>query len=432
MLELSRNYIFKVKSGIVASLFFLCTPLFFVFSVFLRFKSGYISQKDDFKNVLIIYTESLGDFIMFTSALRVYKKEFEKSNKRLFLMINEQNKIKGFFSEETIFYFNEAIWKNPIKIFKFIKNNYRKFDVIVNANTNQYASRAVHFFVLFLGAQKTIKLSGENFLDYFKNQRSFIENAFIGFVNRMYTDIVHSSSSAIQKDKITHVISYHKDLLEYVFETTFFQIIPSFDDYVPSISKPFLDKFDKLLDNERFVIFVCGAGQQYREWPFDRFLILADYLKQRGVKSVFVGTKKESAFFSPLLPKEDFFINLIGQLSLNELLFLISQSLLVIGNETGPIHAAIALRKPSICILGGGHFGRCSLYGYEDINIWVYKKTSCYLDNWMCGIENNLAPCINIINVELVKEKLDNLLRYVLLNKNIPRAAFKIYYESSN
>jgi hypothetical protein len=76
-----------------------------------------------------------------------------------------------------------------------------------------------------------------------------------------------------------------------------------------------------------------------------------------------------------------------GRLTLGELLALLSQAACVVTNDTGPMHMAIALRRPTVCL-----FGPCSPdhYGVEQPGVEIlYHRVFCS----PCVHEVDQPPC---------------------------------------
>ena len=46
----------------------------------------------------------------------------------------------------------------------------------------------------------------------------------------------------------------------------------------------------------------------------------------------------------------------------------------ILGVKQVPLHIAVAAGTPTVCLMGGGHFGRFFPYGDIDKNRIVYKK----------------------------------------------------------
>ena len=109
--------------------------------------------------------------------------------------------------------------------------------------------------------------------------------------------------------------------------------------------------------------------------------------------------------------------NYTGQTTLSELTRLLVKSQILIGNETGTAHIANAVGTPTICILGGGHFGRFAPYpelsGKTSRLKVVYHKMPCYGCDWKCVYhikEGEPAPCISNISVDAVWNEVKLLL----------------------
>ncbi len=93
----------------------------------------------------------------------------------------------------------------------------------------------------------------------------------------------------------------------------------------------------------RFALLVPGASaaRPEKKWPAERFLELAGKLDP---EIVWVGAKGEA------LPFDVPGLNLIGRTSLLELAAIISRAGFAIGNDTGPMHLAAALKVPSVVL----------------------------------------------------------------------------------
>jgi ADP-heptose:LPS heptosyltransferase len=106
-------------------------------------------------------------------------------------------------------------------------------------------------------------------------------------------------------------------------------------------------------------------------------------------------------------------INLAGKSSLSELVEIIRMAELLVGNETSAIHISSAVGTPSICLLGGGHFGRFVPYEFDDGQSGVapvpaFHKMDCFGCNWQCTqryAPGDAVPCIAGIEVEQVLAK---------------------------
>jgi ADP-heptose:LPS heptosyltransferase len=94
-------------------------------------------------------------------------------------------------------------------------------------------------------------------------------------------------------------------------------------------------------------------------------------------KIYLIGNKQESNYVSEIYTSfqtNEFVVNTAGNLNLNELVALLKQATLIITNDTGPLHLALALRKSTI-----GLFGPCSpeQYGQMETCLPVYQNVYC-------------------------------------------------------
>ena len=103
-----------------------------------------------------------------------------------------------------------------------------------------------------------------------------------------------------------------------------------------------------------------------------------------------------------------------------ELAGLLSQSRLTISNDTGVVYLSSAVGTSSVCIVGGGHFGRFVPYpdlpGQTNNLKPVYHKMPCFGCNWVCVFpvkKGEPTPCIENISVDAVWETV----RPLLINK---------------
>ncbi len=165
---------------------------------------------------------------------------------------------------------------------------------------------------------------------------------------------------------------------------------------------------------EPYMVFVPGAGTDKRMWPVQRFAETARRLHQEtGLRLVICGSKSETELAETLgtssrVPSP---IILAGRTSVPDLVDIIHRASLVIANDSSAIHIAAATETPSVCVLGGGHFGRFLPYPSGSTNVepeTVYARMECFGCNWQCTQPYNGVgpfPCIDAISVDGVMDK---------------------------
>jgi heptosyltransferase III len=74
------------------------------------------------------------------------------------------------------------------------------------------------------------------------------------------------------------------------------------------------------------------------EWPVEKYMSLATQLAESGRTVCFTGTEQEGIQFRHLVPVHDRIIDSTGKLSLEQLIYFISQSNALVACSTGPYH----------------------------------------------------------------------------------------------
>jgi heptosyltransferase-2 len=135
-------------------------------------------------------------------------------------------------------------------------------------------------------------------------------------------------------------------------------------DEVPAL-RPRLIPDTRSLEEARGLLVQAGAGEgrplvglvigtvwATKKWPVERFLDLGRRLGRRGDFSPVVlggpAEVEEAAAFG----REEGFVNLVGRTTLPQLVAILSLCRAVVGGDTGPLHAAVALGVPVAALFG--------------------------------------------------------------------------------
>ena len=113
---------------------------------------------------------------------------------------------------------------------------------------------------------------------------------------------------------------------------------------------PFLKskKIEKFFDGS-YVVFIIGSNWESRNYPKEKFKEVADHINIPCLIVWGNDTERKKALWIKKNSKNCFVAEIM---TLDELKSLISNSKLVIGNDTGPTHMAWGLNTPSITIFG--------------------------------------------------------------------------------
>jgi len=159
----------------------------------------------------------------------------------------------------------------------------------------------------------------------------------------------------------------------------------------------------------RFAVFHAGARSMLRRWPADRFAHLADWLKgEHQMAVVFTGSSDEMELMQSIQ----------GQMKSNSTIFmgeletlpaLIDACSLYVGNESGPLQIADALKKPVLGIFGPGV--KDVFYPFQSPNSRVlHHILECNpCDQVHCVRPEN--PCISLVSKEDAKAAISAMLK---------------------
>ncbi len=163
---------------------------------------------------------------------------------------------------------------------------------------------------------------------------------------------------------------------------------------------------DHHLEGKRFVAVLPGASFPLKNWGARGYRELCRALLAEGgfgLELVLCGQVEDALD----LARSDFefadrVVDLRGKTTLPVLAGIFKQSALVVGNDTGTMHIAIAVNAPTVCIVGGGHFGRFMPYGSSERHVFLSHPLPCYHCNWNCIYGH--AVCISEISINMVLE----------------------------
>jgi ADP-heptose:LPS heptosyltransferase len=132
-----------------------------------------------------------------------------------------------------------------------------------------------------------------------------------------------------------------------------------------------------------------------RRWPMGKYVELIAAITSRGDQVVLVGAKSEVPYVAEimaLLPgaARKRTVDTSGKLSLGELFALIKGAACVVTNDTGPMHFAIALDRPTVCLFGPVSPDH---YGVRKSNVeTIYHAVYCS----PCAHEIDTPPCAGV------------------------------------
>jgi len=386
----------KLKNLIKIKHFFSLLPgvfCCFLGHLYLNLFNNNIFEKVNYnhKKILIIKLDAIGDFILWLDVAKELRRVYSPNEYKITLLGNRNWTDLA----ENLNYFDEvlaidrqAFFTRPAIYFDLLQKLFgTTFEIVLHP----VYSREFLFGDLFVWASNAIHKIGMQG-DY--SNLSWWQKK-IG--DRCYTNLV--SGSCEYDSELEH----NALLLRWLGLSDFKACVPD----LKASNKP---PNTQLPAN--YYVLIPGASVSLRIWPISCFISLLEKVYAlTGMTAVVCGGEKEKELGEIIILRTSApVINIINQISLTELVTVISEAQFVVGNETGGIHIAAALGVPSICIMGGGHFGRFVPYSnnivsQKQLPVSVFRRMECFGCNWECIYniqQGKPAPCIEINTLESV------------------------------
>jgi ADP-heptose:LPS heptosyltransferase len=157
-----------------------------------------------------------------------------------------------------------------------------------------------------------------------------------------------------------------------------------------------------------------GASDPRRRWPPECFAAVGDALVEEGAEVVIVGSKEDSVLARRIVASMKVPVrSLAGELSLNGLTGLLSRCALVVSNDSGPLHLAMALGRPSVGIYWAVNMVNAQPWTRAQHRPLTSWTMTCPL----CGSDLASGPCehedsiVTGVSVEEAKYNAIDLLR---------------------
>jgi ADP-heptose:LPS heptosyltransferase len=353
----------------------------------------FYSRDSESKKILIIRLDAIGDFVLWLDAAKALSRRYHNDGKHVTLLANC---VWADWAHELGV--ADEVW--GIDRGKFINNLLYRWNwlrrirkagfnvILVTAFTRdfRYEDSVVHIS----GAPERIGSQGE--CPVFMPWRKHVSDGW-------YTKLLYADKNPLMELERNAEFVRGVGVADY---TACVALLPSLS-ALPiglSIAEPY------------FVIFP-GASWSGRQWSTDKFATLLDMLhEQTGWLGVLCGSSEDIAICTTISAKAlTRPLVLAGKTSLGQLSEVLRGAKLLVSNETAAVHIASAVNTASVCILGGGHYGRFMPYceGSGDAApVPAISKMDCFGCNWICTkpfLVDAPVSCIRGISVERVLEE---------------------------
>jgi len=356
-------------------------------------------RKSTHKSILLIRLDAIGDYVLFRNYIAVLKKEGEYKDYKITLVGNiVWKELAEVLDDDKI---DRFVWVDRKKFDKDWFYRYKKlkeigsqrYKIVIHATF----SREFYYgdwIVKTVQAEK--KIGSEGDLSNISRWRKKISDRF-------YTRLIPAKEGV---------------MFEFYRNREFFE---NFLGANIDVKKPMIQSttsIEKFALPKNYIVLFIGASDESRIWSIENFVEIAAYVVDRfGYEVVICGGPADienAEKFEELFHKR--FFNLVGVTTLSELSAILYAAKLLISNETGAVHIAVAVDTPVLVLSNGNQLGRFNPYPKD-----ITKK---YRILYHPLIENNLnndaeltkfygkesVLDINEIKPERVKKEIDAII----------------------
>ena len=358
-----------------------------------------VPKHNQLKLILLIRQDRIGDFILWLDTAKEYRKYYPPENYKIILIGNAiwSDLAKGLPFWDEVLPVNVKAFKALSRYRWNILRKVRNFGAKI-AIQPTYSREFYHGDSLIRASNASKKVSSAGNMS---NRNQLKSN----LADRWHTELIPSSPE--QLSELERNAEFFSGFIKKLY-------LPSYPELELSC-----DCNIQELNRKSFYILSLGANKKYREWPYKYYAKIAQKIhKKTGWLGLICGAENEFYLGEHIKKLCDAPLqNYTGQTTLSELTCLLAKSQILISNETGTVHIANAVGTPTVCILGGGHFGRFVPYPelsgkINNLKV-VYYKMPCYGCDWKCVYhikDEDPAPCISNISVDAVWNEVKILL----------------------
>ena len=353
------------------------------------------------KRILIVRTDGIGDFVIFTAVLEEYLKIFPDHQIDLICRKDTFSLVKNIpfvRKVRTIRLWGYATKKYYLFLpYIIIRALFMKYDKVIYPL--YFRRKEGDVFIRFIRAKEKIAFDNICSIGSCGSRKGW---------DRVYTKIIVSDKK--ERSEFARNIEFIEKL-GWKGEPGALRTKVCMNSTAVSEYNKLADKYD--LEEGKYIVICPSARLFVRCWLPEKWVELINrIIKQNSRhKILLVGARKDVIHIKKIVKKfgDDFPGNVsvvCNQVSLTGLGLLVKNAKFLVGIDSAPVHIAAAVGTPNISIIGGGQFGKGqehgTFYPYGDLNInnIVVHKMDCFGCDWNCIYGD--FRCINDISVDEV------------------------------
>jgi len=319
----------------------------------------------EIRKVLVIKLWGMGSIVLATPALRALKNAYPNCNVTFLTFEQNQSVCKMIKTIDRVYPYRAdhlpTFLVSFLRLVRFLRRE--KFDVVIDY---EFFANFTSIVTAMSGAPITVGFQTPKFWreTFYTRRVSFDHSKHI-------TDIFLKGTRALGAEADDHRL----DALAVEDETAAARL------------EQLLLEHDVTRTDPLICINVNASPLDYkRRWPLDYYRQLIERIvtRFRDVRLVLIGAREEAAYVAQVvkaLPSSPQLINLCGLIGGEQLVLLLQRSQLFIGNDSGPLHLAVAAGIPTVSFFGPE---TPALYGPRGSSHTVlYKNIPC-------------SPCLNV------------------------------------
>lgn len=338
----------------------------------------------DIKKILIIRLSSLGDIVLITPVIRAVKHKFPQTEVYFLTKSIYSPLLKGNLHLSGIIELKDKDTSGLLSTLRKVRE--LNFDLVIDLHSN------LRSFFLKNFSKAKLKLK--------YNKKWF--NRFL---------MVHFKGIEVSS---VHTVDSYLNCLERL-DIYSFDRMPEL--YLDEESQKFADQLLKNLSQDEILVGVApGAKWENKRWGEGNFTEAIRVVNNRiKAKFVLIGGKEDEELIKGLknLTKDINFIEAIG-LSFPQLSGIISRCQVILTNDSGPMHMAVALKVPVVAIFGPTHpklgffpLGEKDVIFCADVECSpcsLHGKKRCYKKSKIC-MEQISPEMVTDKVIEIIKNK---------------------------
>lgn len=341
-------------------------------------------------HIVLVKIDHLGDFVLFSGVL----KELSVHHRAESIILIANKALQEYIDEcpyiKRAIYFDKKKQNNFFYLIQFlIKLPFINSKLVANFNYSRtiYSDLITYSFNAKNKSGFSTELSEDNTVSK------------ISAAINIYTNTIENRNSI-------HELELHALFLNNLFKTSKYkEIIPVLWESKPErISENLHSLFQKAAGKK---ILICpDASFEQKFYGFDNFGKIIQSIKDQADDSVtlhfiVIGAKKIH-YFEKLFEHEvnASFHNISGDTNLSELFYIIRNCDILIGNDSGPAHISLALKKMTFVVYGGGHYGR--FFPYPSNNHFKGYIAGCNFYNCQWNCRMGIPVCVTDVPPEKV------------------------------